>query len=354
MALPSLADLSMKQKALGIGIVAITGLVLAGQGKTLKSKKKKLPSGGKADYMKSLGGGGGGGGGSRGSSATSKKTSSTPDDSTLATPEGTLSISDSVLEQEPLTSDSSLLDLLNYNVPEEEQISTQEEALGQLEQLQEQNPNAVIEYNEQDGLTLDLFPDWDGPTWFNPSTAVGMQNLDELDIVTGSEATSNFWGGDWDWQANLQQGIADGTAFSWLNDDSTEEVDDTPAWADVGIDPGLAQGIADSTPAWADVGIDPGLAQANTNEVEEIEGCTDPASHSYNPDATVDDGSCMYYSGRAEENVYEATDNWLQNYVTVETIELEETDTPPLDPALANAFRSKRKGSLPPTFSLNR
>ena len=94
----------MKQKALGIGIVAITGLALAGQGKTLKisDKKKKLPSGGKADYMKSLGGGGGGGGGSRGSSATSKKTSSTPDDSTLATPEGTLSISDSVLEQEPL------------------------------------------------------------------------------------------------------------------------------------------------------------------------------------------------------------------------------------------------------------
>ena len=332
MALPSLADLSMKQKALGIGIVAITGLALAGQGKTLKSKKKKLPSGGKADYMKSLGGGGGGGGGSRGSSATSKKTSSTPDDSTLATPEGTLSISDSVLEQEPLTSDSSLLDILNYNVPEEEQISTQEEALGQLEQLQEQNPNAIVEYNEQDGLTLDLFPDWDGPTWFNPSTAVGMQNLDELDIVTGSEATSNFWGGDWDWQANLQQGIADGTAFSWLNDDSTEEVD--------------------TTSSLADVGIDSGLAQANTNEVEEIEGCTDPASHSYNPDATVDDGSCMYYSGRAEENVYEATDNWLQNYVSVETIELEETDTPPLDPALANAFRSKGKNSLPQTFNL--
>ena len=333
MALPSLSNLSMGQKVLGIGIVAITGLALTGQGKNLKSKKKKLPTGGKADYMKSLGGGGGGGGGG-GSSSPSKQTSPTPDDSTSTTSEDTLSISDNVLEQDSLTPDSSLLDILNYNVPEEQQISTQEEALGQLEQLQEQNPNAIVEYNEQDGLTLDLFPDWDGPTWFNPSTAVGMQNLDELDIVTGSEATSNFWGGDWDWQANLQQGIADGTAFSWLNDDSTEEVDDTPAWADVGIDPGLAQ--------------------ANTNEVEEIEGCTDPASHSYNPDATVDDGSCMYYSGRAEENVYEATDNWLQNYVTVETIELEETDTPPLDPALANAFRSKRKGSLPPTFTLNR
>ena len=60
----------------------------------------------------------------------------------------------------------------------------------------------------------------------------------------------------------------------------------------------------------------------------------------------------MYYSGRAEENVYEATDNWLQNYVSVETIELEETDTPPLDPALANAFRSKGKNSLPQTFNL--
>ncbi len=221
MALPSLADLSMKQKALGIGIVAITGLALAGQGKTLKSKKKKLPSGGKADYMKSLGGGGGGGGGSRGSSPTSKKTSSTPDDSTLATPEGTLSISDSVLEQEPLTSDSSLLDILNYNVPEEEQISTQEEALGQVEQLQEENPNAIIEYNEQDGLTLDLFPNWDAPTWFNPSTAVG--NVDNLNIDPIPEGTSPFWSGDWDWAANLQQGIADGTAFSWLNEDSNQD-----------------------------------------------------------------------------------------------------------------------------------
>ena len=267
MALPSLADLSMKQKALGIGIVAITGLALAGQGKTLKSKKKKLPSGGKADYMKSLGGGGGGGGGggSRGSSAPSKQTSSTSDDSTLATPEETLSIGDEVSEQEPLTPDSSLLDILNYNVPEEEQISTQEEALGQLEQLQEQNPNAIIEYTEEDGLNLDLFPNWDGPTWFNPSTAVGIQNLyeepdygsigdvvsayiegnieysdayntlvndfsysgndatEELEGIEPTTATSNFWGGDWDWQANLQQGIADGTAFSWLNEDSNQD-----------------------------------------------------------------------------------------------------------------------------------
>lgn len=225
MALPSLADLSMKQKALGIGIVAITGLALAGQGKTLKSKKKKLPSGGKADYMKSLGGGGGGGGGggSRGSSAPSKQTSSTSDDSTLATPEETLSIGDEVSEQEPLTPDSSLLDILNYNVPEEEQISTQEEALGQLEQLQEQNPNAIIEYTEEDGLNLDLFPNWDGPTWFNPSTAVGMQNLDEIGIDPIPEGTSPFWSGDWDWAANLQQGIADGTAFSWLNEDSNQD-----------------------------------------------------------------------------------------------------------------------------------
>ena len=66
MALPSLSNLSMGQKVLGIGIVAITGLALTGQGKNLKSKKKKLPTGGKADYMKSLGGGGGGGGGSGG------------------------------------------------------------------------------------------------------------------------------------------------------------------------------------------------------------------------------------------------------------------------------------------------
>lgn len=258
MALPSLSNLSIGQKVLGIGIVAITGLALTGQGKNLKSKKKKLPTGGKADYMKSLGGGGGGGGGG-GSSSPSKQTSPTPDDSTSTTSEDTLSISDNVLEQDPLTPDSSLLDILNYNVPEEQQISTQEEALGQLEQLQEQNPNAVIEYNEQDGLTLDLFPNWDAPTW------VGIQNLyeepdygsigdvvsaytegnieysdayntlvndfsysgndatEELEGIEPTTATSNFWGGDWDWQANLQQGIADGTAFSWLNEDSNQD-----------------------------------------------------------------------------------------------------------------------------------
>ena len=95
MALPSLSNLSMGQKVLGIGIVAITGLALTGQGKNLKSKKKKLPTGGKADYMKSLGGGGGGGGGgSRGSSSPPKKTSPKPNDSTVTTPEETSSITD--------------------------------------------------------------------------------------------------------------------------------------------------------------------------------------------------------------------------------------------------------------------
>jgi len=312
MALPSLANLSKGQKALGIGIVAITGLALTGQGKNLKSKKKKLPSGGKADYMKSLGGGGGGGGGggSRGSSSPSKQTSPTPEDST----------------QEPLTPDPSLLDFLNYNVPEEEQISTQEEALGQLEQLQEQNPNAIIEYDEQDGLTLDLFPNWDGPTWFNPATAAG--STDNLNIDPISEGTSPFWSGDWDYAETLQQNIADGTAFSWLNDDSTE--DDTVVEEDATEE----------------------LEGATTNQETQISGCTDPASHSYNPDATVDDGSCLYYTGRAEENVFEATDNWLQNYVKVENIELEETDTPPLDPALANAFRSNSKKHIPQSFNL--
>ena len=95
MALPSLSNLSMGQKVLGIGIVAITGLALTGQGKNLKSKKKKLPTGGKADYMKSLGGGGGGGGGgSRGSSSPPKKTSPKPNDSTVTAPEETSSITD--------------------------------------------------------------------------------------------------------------------------------------------------------------------------------------------------------------------------------------------------------------------
>ena len=32
-------------------------------------------------------------------------------------------------------------------------------------------------------------------------------------------------------------------------------------------------------------------------EAVEIEGCTDPASSTYNPDATIDDGSCKYTVG---------------------------------------------------------
>tara|TARA_B100001094_G_scaffold326855_1_gene383825 strand:+ start:8897 stop:9919 length:1023 start_codon:yes stop_codon:yes gene_type:complete len=334
----------MGQKVLGIGIVAITGLALTGQGKNLKSKKKKLPTGGKADYMKSLGGGGGGGGGgSRGSSSPPKKTSPKPNDSTVTTPEETSSITDTGSSDSGLdwsiqqtianneatqTADSSLLDLLNYGVPEEQQISTQEEALGQLEQLQEQNPNAIIEYDEQDGLELNLFPNWDAPTWFNPATAVGMQNLFEEpnygsigDVVSaytegnieyndayntlmndfsysGNDATEELEGieptqaYDWDWDIGgiLQQNIADGTAFSWLNEDSIQ--DPTSVSVTNNVDGWLQQytndeeiELEETDTGSSDSGLDWSIQQTIANNEAAQEDST-PATYTLSPSSS--------------------------------------------------------------------
>ena len=78
MALPSFANLSKKQKILGLSILTITGLVIVGGGRT-NLQKKKLPTGGVADYLKSLGGGGGGGGGGKSSSSSPPPTTPTTD-----------------------------------------------------------------------------------------------------------------------------------------------------------------------------------------------------------------------------------------------------------------------------------
>ncbi|MBT4113816.1 MAG: hypothetical protein HOE36_07530 [Flavobacteriaceae bacterium] len=230
----------MGQKVLGIGIVAITGLALTGQGKNLKSKKKKLPTGGKADYMKSLGGGGGGGGGgSRGSSSPPKKTSPKPNDSTVTAPEETSSITDTGSSDSGLdwsiqqtianneatqTADSSLLDLLNYGVPEEQQISTQAY-------------------------------DW-----------------------------------DWDIGGILQQNIADGTAFSWLNEDSIQ--DPTSVSVTNNVDGWLQQytndeeiELEETDTGSSDSGLDWSIQQTIANNEAAQEDST-PATYTLSPSSS--------------------------------------------------------------------
>jgi len=50
--------------------------------------------------------------------------------------------------------------------------------------------------------------------------------------------------------------------------------------------------------------------------VEEIYGCTDPMAINYNPEATIDDGSCQY-----EEEIYGCTDPMAINYNPEATID---------------------------------
>ena len=107
MALPSLDSFTTKQKVIGLGIVAVTGIVAIGQ-----KDKKKLPSGGIADYLKSLGGGGGGGGGGGMRSASPKPSSQDEEGEEEL---GEIQTTDFIDEAgEPL----SLLDIFNINVDE--------------------------------------------------------------------------------------------------------------------------------------------------------------------------------------------------------------------------------------------
>ena len=248
MALPSLSNLSMGQKVLGIGIVAITGLALTGQGKNLKSKKKKLPTGGKADYMKSLGGGGGGGGGgSRGSSSPPKKTSPKPNDSTVTAPEETSSITDTG------SSDSGLDWSIQQTIANNEATQTADSSL------------------------LDLLNDF------------SYSGNDATEELEGIEPTQAY---DWDWDIGgiLQQNIADGTAFSWLNEDSIQ--DPTSVSVTNNVDGWLQQytndeeiELEETDTGSSDSGLDWSIQQTIANNEAAQEDST-PATYTLSPSSS--------------------------------------------------------------------
>ncbi|MHA2270151.1 MAG: hypothetical protein ACXAB8_20365, partial [Promethearchaeota archaeon] len=258
-----------KQKVIGLGIVAVTGIVAIGQ-----KDKKKLPSGGIADYLKGLGGGGGGGGG--GMRSASPKPSSQDE-------EGEEETTDFIDEAgEPL----SLLDIFNINV--DDGPTTEEEAQLELQELQEEYSDiADITYDDDDGLNIDwnLNPGWGSLGGGLPFLEQTVANPPEGMAITTNpipEGTSPFFSGDWnlfspDWDSGLNQGP---DYDYYMGPDQEEETTTTPA----------------------------------------VYGCTEVNAYNYNPEATVDDGSCLSISSSgygpmlAEGETKSKLDSWLQQF----------------------------------------
>ena len=298
-----LKDITKKQKILGASLGSMVGL-----GYILDSKynKKKLPSGGIADYLKSLGGGGGGGGG--GMRSASPKPS-------VEEEEGQEETTDFIDEAgEPL----SLLDIFNINV--DDGPTTEEEAQTQLEELQDEYSGwSDISYTEDGGLIVDynLNPGWGNLVGGLPFLEETIANPPEGMAITTNpipEGTSPFWSGNW----NLL----------------------SPNWAS-----GLNQG-----PDYDYyMGPDP------------IYGCTEVNAYNYNPEATVDDGSCLSSSSSgygpmlAEGETKSKLGSWLQQFKDEDSDDEEITNelpiigTPP--PALVRRLDNQQ---YPQTVTLAR
>ncbi len=264
-----LTDITKKQKILGVGLGSIVGL-----GYILDSKynKKKLPSGGIADYLKSLGGGGGGGGGGGMRSASPKPSSQDE--------EGEEETTDFIDEAgEPL----SLLDIFNINV--DDGPTTEEEAQLELQELQEEYSDiADITYDDDDGLNIDwnLNPGWGSLGGGLPFLEQTVANPPEGMAITTNpipEGTSPFFSGDWnlfspDWDSGLNQGP---DYDYYMGPDQEEE---TPL----------------------------------------VYGCTEVNAYNYNPEATVDNGSCISRSASgvgpmlAEGETKSKLGSWLQQF----------------------------------------
>ena len=281
-----LTDITKKQKILGVGLGSIVGL-----GYILDSKynKKKLPSGGIADYLKSLGGGGGGGGGGGMRSASPKPSSQDEEGEEEV---GEIETTDFIDEAgEPL----SLLDIFNINV--DDGPTTEEEAQTQLEELQDEYSGwSDISYTEDGGLIVDynLNPGWGNLGGGLPFLEETVANPPEGMAITTNpipEGTSPFWSGNWNWAGTLQQNIADGTAFSWLND------------YDLNND-----GVLDI------------YQEEETTTTPAVYGCTEINAYNYNPEATVDNGSCLSRSASgvgpmlAEGETKSKLGSWLQQF----------------------------------------
>ena len=336
-----LTDITKKQKILGVGLGSIVGL-----GYILDSKynKKKLPSGGIADYLKSLGGGGGGGGGGGMRSASPKPSSQDE--------EGEEETTDFIDEAgEP----SSLLDIFNISV--DDGPTTEEEAQLELQELQEEYSDiADITYDDDDGLNIDwnLNPGFGGLAGGLPFLEQTVANPPEGMAITTNpipEGTSPFFSGDWnllspDWDSGLNQGpdydYYMGPDQQLELQELQEEYSDI---ADITYDDDDGLNIDwNLNPGWGSLGgglpfleqtvANPPEGMAIEEETPLVYGCTNSASHSYNPAATIDDGSCLFYSGRAEENgegeIKSKLDSWLQQFKDEESDDEEITNELPI------------------------
>ena len=262
MALPSLDSFTTKQKVIGLGIVAVTGIVAIGQ-----KDKKKLPSGGIADYLKSLGGGGGGGGG--GMRSASSKPSSQDE-------EGEEEGNDIPLDPGLANPTYDISDYLDDG-QEDGGINT--EWLEQYDWWQNIQQNlADAGYTSTEGEeevnNIPLDPGLANP---NPNP---LNNLEE------DGGINTEWLEQYDWWQNIQQNLADAGYTSTEGDDEPTEGDDDF--------------------------IGPLLPP--------IYGCTEVNAYNYNPEATVDDGSCLSISSSgygpmlAEGETKSKLDSWLQQF----------------------------------------
>ena len=306
MALPSLDSLTTKQKVIGLGIVAVTGIVAIGQ-----KDKKKLPSGGIADYLKSLGGGGGGGGGGGMRSASPKPSSQDEE----GEEEGEEEVNNIPLDPGLANPNPNPLN----NLEEDGGINT--EWLEQYDWWQNIQQNlADAGYTSTEGDDDFIAP------ILPPNDESSGQGIGQ---GFGSGVNSDE---PWDWAGTLQQNIADGTAFSWLND------------YDLNND-----GVLDI------------YQEEETTTTPAVYGCTEVNAYNYNPEATVDNGSCISRSASgvgpmlAEGETKSKLGSWLQQFKDEDsddediTAELPIISTPP--PALVRRLDNQK---YPQTVTLAR
>ena len=60
--------------------------------------------------------------------------------------------------------------------------------------------------------------------------------------------------------------------------------------------------------------IESDMGQVSIKKTDSISGCTDPLAANYNPFATIDDGSCIYYDSMEIDSLYGCTDYVAINY----------------------------------------
>jgi len=178
----------------------------------------------------------------------------------------------------------SLLDIFNINV--DDGPTTEEEAQTQLEELQDEYSGwSDISYTEDGGLIVDynLNPGWGNLGGGLPFLEETVANPPEGMAITTNpipEGTSPFWSGTWNLLSpNWDSGLNQGPDYDYYMGPDQEEETIIP-----------------------------------------IYGCTEINAYNYNPEATVDNGSCLSRSSSglgpmlAEGETKSKLGSWLQQF----------------------------------------